>query len=514
MYIFELNHLPYRVMALVLAGTLLASCSRPAVIEQAASEEAAMAESASENTDIKDDTADTHFSIAVNKGNFNPYITANTLTEQSAGLLFEKLVAISPSMQLENRLAAYIENSDLTVTVYLRSGCSFADGTSITAQDVAASLQAAKDSELYAARLANLTDIEVSDNAVVLTLAEPDSLFAYLLDLPIMKADEVALAQPTASGRYTYGSEDAFVPNAHAPFPENGPEIIELTAVSNYDGLVSALAMGTVSAYLAEDGASSTVATSETHFRTNTLMFLGVNAYCNNPLCTSSSGRTLLSRLLSRKALADEMYSSGVPATGAINSLYACVQDAQVIQTEADTQNLSSSMARLGFTFDEATGYYQNGEGEKATVSILVFSGSPDKLYAASLLQQQWAARGIEVTLDTVDDFNLYLQQIRSQEFELYIGEMKLYNNIDLSPFWKGSARYGLAVGQRLQDAYTQFRADASMAGIFEEVFADEMPYIPLLWQRGVVVSNRRVTGIKSSVSDLYYSLEDLSVAG
>lgn len=46
-------------------------------------------------------------------------------------------------------------------------------------------------------------------SAVVVALTEPDSLFTYLLDIPVMKAGEVAFAQPTASGRYTYGSDGA-----------------------------------------------------------------------------------------------------------------------------------------------------------------------------------------------------------------------------------------------------------------------------------------------------------------
>ena len=102
---------------------------------------------------------------------------------------------------------------------------------------------------------------------------------------------------------------------------------------------------------------------------------------------------------------------------------------------------------------------------------------------------------------------------VQDRQFELYIGEMKLYNNNDLSPFWTGSAHYGLAVTQQLLDAYDRMRADSSAAPDFETVFAGQMPYIPLLWRGGVTVSNRRTSGVISSVSDLYYSLASLSIA-
>ena len=169
-------------------------------------------------------------------------------------------------------------------------------------------------------------------------------------------------------------------------------------------------------------------------------------------------------------------------------------------------------MAALGYQWQDQTGRYETSEGEPAAVDLLVYAGSPEKVYAATLLQQEWEERGIQVTITQAESFELYLQQIQRQEFELYIGELKLYNNMDLSPFWTGSARYGLAPSQTLLDAYAQFRADAGTAGAFETAFAAELPYIPLLWRSAVTVSGRSVTGIVSSVSDLYYSLEEFSV--
>lgn len=484
-------------LALIPAG-----CSRPADAEVPSSVPAAEAQA----------EEPARLTIAVSPAGFNPYLSSNTLAEQSGGLLFEKLVEIAPDMELEYRLAQRITSSELTVTLQIRSGCLFADGSPLTAEDVAESLRAAKASSLYGARLSNLSDIQVQGAEVVLTLSQPDSLFAYLLDLPVLKASEVGLAAPTASGRYTYGSEEnTLVPNRYAPFPEEGPAVIETTPITNYDEMVTGLAMGTVSFYLADDNAPSTIASSESYYRTNRLVFLGVNARSGNPLCSTAGGRRLLSALLSRRELAGK-YASAVPAAGTLNGFYACVQGRQVIQTEAAADTLEDTMAALGYTYNEASGYYQNARGQNASVNLLVYSGNTNRRYAATLLQQQWADCGIETVLTEADDFNTYLQLIQSEQFELYIGEMKLYNNMDLSPFWSGSARYGLAPSAELLTVYGAFRADAGYAGEFEDAFAAEMPYIPLLWHGGVTVSSRRVSGIRTSVSNLYYSLAQLTI--
>ena len=193
-----------RGTAAVLACLVLASCSRPAVLQPSSSE----AESAASGTDGSgaSQSQPARFAIAVSEGNYNPYLNTNTLTEQVAGLVFEKLVRISPRMELEMRLAESVVSTGTTVTIRLRSGCTFADGVPITADDVAASLLAAKASGFYAGRLAYLTDAQaVGSDTVALTLASPDSLFGYLLDLPILKAAEVASPQPPPAGATPMG---------------------------------------------------------------------------------------------------------------------------------------------------------------------------------------------------------------------------------------------------------------------------------------------------------------------
>lgn len=506
MRFFDTRHFILRTAAAGLGCILLLTgCSQP-VAEQPAS-------SAVSSQTEQTVSEPARFSIAVRKDSFNPYLTDDSLTRQCAGLLFDTLTRISPSMELELRLASQVDCNGYTVTVHLRSGCRFADGSSITAADVAASIEAARGSSQYAARLSNVTHVQAEEASVVLTLAQPDSLFAYLLDLPVMKADETGLACPTASGRYTYGAAgDTLVRNGYSSFPADGPDTIYLTPVSNDNELISALALGTVSICQADGVGFGTVGTTQSTYRSNNLLFLGVNAAADNPLCDTAEGRALLSQTLSRRELAGRDAGS-TPALGTLNPFYPCVTGKQVLQAEADSSSLEKTLISLGYSYQEDTGLYQTAQGETISVDILVYTGNPDRLYTANLLRQQWSSRGIQVTLTQTDDFDTYLQKIQSRQFELYIGEMKLYNNMDLSPFWTGGVCYGVAYSENLLEAYARFKVNSEYAGEFEEAFAQTMPYIPLLWRGGVAVSHRSVSGVQSSVSDLYYSLSNLSVA-
>ena len=448
---------------------------------------------------------------------FNPYVANSILVAQNAGLLFEKLVEITPDMDLEYRLAQSIESTGETVLIHPRGGCVFADGTPITAEDILASLLAAKNSAMYGGRFANVAEAVVREGAVVLTLLQPDSLFDYLCDIPVVKAAEAASPQPTPSGRYTYGSGETLVRNTRAPFPEDGPEEIRLAEVAGYDAMTSGLSVGTLNLYAAADEAEAvpSIVSQENFYKTNRMVYLGINAerdYC--PMLAQPQGRALLSRLLSRRQLADKsFYGRAYPATGVINGFYPCVDSGQVILAEQDAQGADAAFAALGYTMDPMTGFYQDGEGGRLSLELLVYSGNTYKRYAAALIKEQLAAQGIEVHLVAVDDFETYRQLVQAKEFDLYIGEVKLYNNMDISPFlMDGALSAGLAQTEGVALSYQAFRANKSAAAAFEQAFAADMPFAPLVWRSGTVVSSRSVSGVVSSVSNVFYSLQDLAV--
>ncbi len=450
---------------------------------------------------------------------FNPYLVNSSLVLQNSGLLFERLVEITPNMDLDYRLAQSIDTTDTQVIINLRGGCYFADGTPISIADVAASLEAARASSIYGGRFTNVEKVEVVENSLVLTLLSPDSLFAYLCDFPILKESEAASAKPTASGRYTYGDNDTLVRNSRAPFSENGPAQIRLSAVSSYDEMVSGLAVGNLNLYsAAHDGSSSAGSGKESYYKTNQLVYLGVNSASEKGILAAPAGRQLLSALANRRQLAEKSYySRAYPATGTINSFYPCVNSQQVILAESDASALETVMPTLGYVRGEDSLWHEvspdGSAGDALRLSLLCFDTGSYRGYAASLYAQQLLAQGITVDIVTADSFEQYQQAVQSGDFELYIGEVKLYNNIDLGPFWAGGAlSAGLAQSEELAAAYSAFKANKSAAGQFEQVFAAQMPYIPLLWRYNTVISGFGVQGLSSSVSNVFYSVAELSV--
>ncbi len=455
-------------------------------------------------------------SIACSTKGYNPYLTTDTLVAQSASLLFENFIDISPDFEIDYRIAQDVVSSGYTVTITLRSGCFFADATPITTEDLLASFTAAQNSETYSARFSNVLSASITDTQLILTLASPDSLFEYLLDIPILKADDVASTTPTASGRYTYSADGtALFTNIFAPFPTDDISEIQLVTVASYDEMMSAFALGYTNYAVQGESLStqgSSIASSEHYYKTNIMLYLGVNSYVDNPLCNTAAGRSLLSELIARDDLVLNTYDTrAYAARGALNSFYPAATNAQSILSTADSTNLEPTMTALGYTYDDESGFYLDATGATASVSILLHTTNSYKLLIANELAEEWAKYGIETTLVTTADFNSFLTMLESNEFELYIGEVKLYNNIELSSFLWGTTSYGIQMSDALLVAYYTFREDASTAAAFETTFTAEMPYIPLLWRNGVVLTNRDTSGVSASISNPFYSLEDLT---
>ena len=449
---------------------------------------------------------------------FNPYLSQSALTLQNSRLLYDSLVDITGDYELDYKVAQSVVSSGTSVEI--RVAGSFADGTAITGQDVAASIEAARTSALFSGRFANLVSVRASGDLVTLTLRKPDSLFAYLLDIPVLKASEVGQRAPSSSGRYSLGEdEEGMFLSANASFDAPaGLETIRLEEIGGYDALVSALNIGEISLFASEqeaDLAGSNICATA-YYNMNNLVFLGIQATGEgNPLAQPAL-RQAISLAISRRQIADRAYySRAYVATGLINPRFPGKAESATLDEEADVEGARALIESLGYTFDEASGYYQDAAGKRLSFSLLCYSGSSFKRYAATLIAQQLAECGIEVTVQEQADFAAYREQILSGQAPLYIGEVKLYNNMDMDVFFSdaGEARTGLALSEELLAAYDGMKADISGLSAFETAFAGEMPFVPLVYKNGVVTYDKQWSGLTPTVSDVFYQLQRLTTA-
>ena len=444
---------------------------------------------------------------------FNPYLVNDELVLQTSGLVNEKLVEITPEMNVEYRIASSITSNGLSAVITLREDAMFADGTPITAQDVLASFNAARSFVTYAGSLAHVTDAQIQGNQIVVTLSRPDSLFSYLCAIPILKQSDISSPHPTPSGQYTYGSDNTLIKNPTSLFQEeHAPDTIQLVDISNFDALVSGLSVGSIDLYATtkESITTSAYTSRSTSFNMNHLVFLGVNS-ASSAFLGQSGIRNAISTALDREILCERAYyGAALPARGAIHPLYSCVTGKQTISTLSNLSKCEEQMEALGYKRSAADGYYRDAAGQRPQIRLLVYSDSALKRSAATLIKEQLNDAGFMVNLEETEDFvGVYSDKIAKGDFDLYIGELKLYNNMDMSPFFeKGAASFGIVQSPELLTAYSAFTANSDGAEAFETIFAQQLPWIPLCWRSGTLVVNKQVTGMIPSCSNIFYSMQ------
>ena len=447
---------------------------------------------------------------------FNPYLTDSALTLQNSRLLYDSLVEITGNFELEYEVAQSVVSSGTTVEIRVEG--SFADGSAITGADVAASIEAARTSTLFGGRFAGVQTVRAAGDLVTLTLSEPDSLFAYLLDIPVMRASEVGQSAPASSGRYSLAEDErgAYLVANESFDPPAGLETIRLEEIGGYDAMVSALNIGAISLFASEqeaDLAGSNICNTA-YYNLNNLVFLGIQAIGEDSPLAQPAMRRAINLAISRRQIADRAYySRAYVATGVINPRFPGQAQAATLAEEPDLGEAAALIESLGYTLDEASGYYQDAGGNRLSFTLLCYSGSSFKRYTATLIAQQLAECGIEVTVQEEADFAVYHDRILSGQAPLYIGEVKLYNNMDMDVFFSdgGDARTGLALSEELLAAYDGFKADSGALAAFENAFAAQMPFIPLVFKNGVVTYAKGWSGLDPTVSDVFYQLEQLT---
>lgn len=457
------------------------------------------------------------FSLAYIKGDgTNPYLSSHIITYQNASLLYARLVNITPSFDIQNELAASIAVEGNVVTVLVGEGY-FADGATITAIDVATSLEKARQSATYGGRFTNIASVTASGNMLTIMLNEPDALFAYLLDFPILKASQVDALTPTGSGRYTLGEDESglpiFIKNNYYSgiLPIVSISLVELTG---QDALISSLNIGDISLYASESDYSVGGSASKTaYYKTNNLVFLGMNS--TNPILQNPLVRQAIGLSVNRAVLCDKAYySRAYPATSAINSTYPISASAEPTFTQdADIVTAKTLLEGAGYTVSELDGIATDGADNRLSLNLLVCTQSAGKRYTANLVKEQLAKAGIVVTIVEVESFDAYTAALAAGNFDLYIGEVKLYNNLDLSSFFSGSTSYGIQPSETLLASYAAFRQSGSAEALaaFEEAFYAEAPFIPLLYRYGSVSYNRTLNGLQPTISDIFYQFENFT---
>ena len=453
----------------------------------------------------------------------NPYTAKTKQNQELSHLLFDPLVKASETFEPVLFLASDVQQEGKKLTVTLRSA-SFTNGEPVTADDVVYSCNQAKaDGSLYADKLSNVARVYALDGStVVVEISHGDPYFAVNLDFPIIRMGTADLKDvnrlslpPVGCGRYTLKSEKGvYTLTANPAYYRGKIGLTEIRLVDcpDDDSVNHYLSVGQIDMVYSD--LSGTAVPKMTGVTTKTasasLVYLGVNG--NRSLTGDSRVRQAISFALDRNVLCQDAYFGyGLPATNLFHPDWPPIDNLNAIGEKPNEQLTVAYLEELGYNRLDGQGYRVNAAGERLTFQLLFNEENAARATAAERIREQLKRFGVVVETLGVS-FDTYLLRLRSGQFDLYLGEVRLPNSMDAyALFNSDGAVYGLPAQSQARDAFNAYfdgQADLQSA---ISAFMSEMPFLPLCYRSGVILSTEEVQSLLSySPSDLFNGVEQL----
>jgi len=485
------------LLAAVLALTMGGCALEPVTSEPTSSDSAAPSAPGGESLRA--------FAIAYSREDtLNPFATKAEVNWQLAPLLYDSLTAMNESFQARHSLASAVTFTDSThITTTLRKGAKFSDGSAVTAADVAASFRLAKASANYQELLSNVTAAVANNKArtVTFTLAAPDPHAEACLSFPVVKVSTLTTAAgkaPVGGGLYKLTKEGESALLTVNPHSGSQPKFreIELRHLPNTNTMYYGLTSGDISYYFNDlsGGTIPRMTGASVQVPMNALVYMGINS--SREALAKPAVRQALSALLDRSVLAGSAYSGW--ATASALPFHPAWKPVTELAITAPKRDLEGALATL-----KEAGYTEKKAGLKFT--LIYPTGNKARAAAAEQIRTQMEGAGITVILTPLK-YATYMSRLKTGDYDLYLGEVRLAANMSLRPLLAGGkAGYGVKAGGETARAYEAYLTGESTLEAFLTTFEQDMPFIPLCWRSGFAAYDRRLSSVTPGPYNAFY---------
>ena len=447
---------------------------------------------------------------------FHPLTSNNRTNLGVTGLIYEGLFELDAAFVPKGVLCSgqTLGEDGLTWTFTLRPGVTFSDGSLLTPGDVVYSLQTAmKETSPYAVRLTNIKGIRSGEADVTVTLNTPNGNLPALLDIPIVK--ETA-GGTLGTGPYVMTGEGDSRSLRKNPGWWQGKALpvdeVKLHSVKAADSLIHAFDTREISLVAADLTGTNALGFSGSYevwdYPTSVMLYVGYNA-AKGP-CADAAVRKALSYGFDRSAVAKSLLSGHATAASLPFAPGTDNYDAGLAATlDYAPQTVDELLTAAGWILQDGVRY----KGREAlTLTMVVNTDNTYKTNLAEYLASDLAKSGVTVELKKLS-WEEYNTALAAGNFDLYLGQVKLTGDFDLSPLITGSGalNYGgyqdgdsdLLLSNFLAANDVTRPAEASN---FSRQFIEQAPFTVLCFKNWSVMTHwGKVSGVKATQQNLFY---------
>lgn len=454
---------------------------------------------------------------------YNPDMSLNPLIGYSQNnrvlfsLMYQGLFTVNSSFEAVPILcsAFQVAPSNMIYTCYIDSKATFSDGSPVTAEDVIASYQYAMEHDYYKARFRYyLAEVKLSSDGsgVTFMLNTPYENFPMLLDIPIVKAEDVDAVNPRGSGPYTFqasgsGAMLTRLSNwwADADIPVRA-EVINLVTAENDTQVRDEFEFGDVSLVVANP-----MSDSYADFRcdyelwnvdSGVFLYIGCNVGWSKYF-DDGYLRTKLTYAIDRETIIEKFYNNRAQLA--------------TLATSPSSPNYSDSLAtNYGFDplkfIDAISGWNipKDPTNPDKEMVLLVNSDDSARLRAARYIADCLTEYGLPTATLECSGTN-YEAVLLANNWDIYLGQTRLPPNMDLSEFfrvWGNLSSGGMPTDSLLKLCKDSLENSGTTYDLLK-LIADDGRIIPVLFGYHAVYAERGLFENLNPTRDnaFYYSM-------
>lgn len=472
-----------KLIALLLAFTVIESCFSGCVNNSQNEPVTTVQTTTAKQTD------DVSFKLSYTQGDsLDPFKATSQNNQVLASLVFESLFDLDEHYEpIPNIASGYEFTNSKTIKVDIKPTLKFSDGSVLDAEDVVYSLNAAKKNDAYASGLTGIKSCYADGNSVIISLSYANPFAVNLLTFPIASVNDDENGFPVGNGRYKYKSDDnktVLVVNENSDFD---PYITTITLVNiaAADSIDNAVNIGNITFSFKDMSVNPTkrMSCAKKAIDMNNLVYIGVNS--KRGVTSNVQIRKAISLAVDRKTLVESAYSGyAQEALSVFHPQFTGVGDTNLFSETADSTTAKQAVAQTGYDSKELT-------------LTLIVDKNDNKVATANLVKTQLEAAGFKINVEQLSA-SAYQKRVKSSNFDLYIGEVKLADDMNLYPFLakSGGVSYGIDLDHMgCDNTYIKYLNSSEELGKFLLAFYDDMPYIPLLYKKGLICYSKSMHG-------------------
>lgn len=474
-----------------------------------------------------------------NPKTLNPLLNEDASIDEILKLVYDDLIILDENQKPSPNIASSWEFSyDDTLIIKIRDDIYWHNGNLLTAYDVNFSINTIKnapDTSVYKSCVSNIASTSViDDNTIQIRCRQPLSSEIYNFNFPIISYDyylgENVLTSdknmiPMGSGAYEFESLEEMKSlnlKKNTRWFKNSQSTITVldedakiydfkyidkviaTIVPKKDAELHMFDQKQID-FLSTDVVdwekySGTKETIIDEYVTNDYDFLGVNF--NNFILNDTLVRQAISYAIPRDRIAKDIYLEHVTLADTPINPKSWLKTSNELIYKYNLTKSKELLEQAGWTDSDGNGILDKS-GRELRFNLLVNSENNQRLEVANLIKDTFNQIGIAIEID-IQDYEAYVQQLKSKNFDAFLGGWKLSIVPDLSFAFNSSQ---IASGNNfisyndenmdnlLQQANIAIGDEAIIEAYknLENYIIEQLPYISLYFRNAAVLMNERL---------------------